>query len=207
MKGYLKGVLCIAISGTICLSGCSLFGTPQDDDDYFLTGSYAEVSHEATSKNEYKWFLKPSVQASNIITSDLSQINTNNSINRSFIDTSITTLGNTMSPVAMLLTGVTVAKLSLKDTFNNYKVYLLSITRLIILPLLGILILKFININETLKICTICTISMPLGLNTIIVPAAYDLDTKEASSMSLISHLLSAITIPLIFLLFEYIIL
>ena len=46
----------------------------------------------------------------------------------SFIDTSITTLGNTMSPVAMLLTGVTVAKLSLKDTFNNYKVYLLSIT-------------------------------------------------------------------------------
>ena len=125
----------------------------------------------------------------------------------SFIDTSITTLGNTMSPVAMLLTGVTVAKLSLKDTFNNYKVYLLSITRLIILPLLVIVILKFININETLKICTICTISMPLGLNTIIVPAAYDLDTKEASSMSLISHLLSAITIPLIFLLFEYIIL
>ena len=48
---------------------------------------------------------------------------------------------------------------------------------------------------------------MPLGLNTIIVPAAYDLDTKEASSMSLISHLLSSITIPLIFLLFEYIIL
>ena len=125
----------------------------------------------------------------------------------SFINTSITTLGNTMSPVAMLLTGVTVAKLSLKDTFNNYKVYLLSITRLIILPLLGILILKFININETLKICTICTISMPLGLNTIVIPAAYDLDTKEASSMSLISHLLSAITIPLIFLIFQYIVL
>jgi predicted permease len=125
----------------------------------------------------------------------------------SFLDTSITTLGNTMSPLAMLLTGVTVAKLSIKETFNNLKVYILSITRLIILPLLGILILKFIDINETLKICTICAISMPLGLNTIVVPAAYDLDTKEASSMSLISHLLSAITIPLIFLLFQYIVL
>ena len=125
----------------------------------------------------------------------------------SFIDTSITTLGNTMSPLAMLLTGVTVAKLSIKETFNNLKVYILSITRLIILPLLGILILKFIDINETLKICTICAISMPLGLNTIVVPAAYDLDTKEASSMSLISHLLSAITIPLIFLIFQYIVL
>jgi predicted permease len=125
----------------------------------------------------------------------------------SFLDTSITTLGNTMSPLAMLLTGVTVAKLSIKETFNNLKVYILSITRLIIIPLLGILILKFIDINETLKICTICAISMPLGLNTIVVPAAYDLDTKEASSMSLISHLLSAITIPLIFLLFQYIVL
>lgn len=125
----------------------------------------------------------------------------------SFLDTSITTLGNTMSPLAMLLTGVTVAKLSIKETFNNLKVYILSITRLIILPLLGILILKFIDINETLKICTICAISMPLGLNTIVVPAAYDLDTKEASSMSLISHLLSAITIPLIFLIFQYIVL
>jgi predicted permease len=125
----------------------------------------------------------------------------------SFLDTSITTLGNTMSPLAMLLTGVTVAKLSIKETFNNLKVYILSITRLIIIPLLGILILKFIDINETLKICTICAISMPLGLNTIVVPAAYDLDTKEASSMSLISHLLSAITIPLIFLIFQYIVL
>ncbi len=125
----------------------------------------------------------------------------------SFLDTSITTLGNTMSPVAMLLTGVTVAKLSIKETFNNLKVYILSTTRLIILPLLGILILKFIDINETLKICTICAISMPLGLNTIVVPAAYYLYTKEASSMSLISHLLSAITIPLIFLIFQYIVL
>ena len=124
-----------------------------------------------------------------------------------FINTSITNLGNAMSPIAMLLTGITVAKLSIKGTFTNLKVYLLSFTRLIAIPLVGILILKYINMSESLKICIISAISMPLGLNSIVIPAAYDLNTKEASSMALISHLLSAITIPIVFLIFEYVVL
>lgn len=120
-----------------------------------------------------------------------------------FLATSITTLGNSMSPIAMLLTGITISKISLKGSLLNIKVYILSFFRLILIPLLFILSLRFININNEIKICIICSVSMPLGLNTIIIPAAYDLDTKEASSMALISHLLSVITIPLIFLLFE----
>ena len=41
-----------------------------------------------------------------------------------------------------------------------------------------------------------------LGLNTIVYPAAYGGDTKTGASMAMISHVLSVITIPLMYLVF-----
>jgi len=40
---------------------------------------------------------------------------------------------------------------------------------------------------------------MPLGLNTIVIPAAYDSDTTIGASMALISNFLALITIPVVF--------
>jgi predicted permease len=42
---------------------------------------------------------------------------------------------------------------------------------------------------------------MPLGLNTIVIPAAYGKDTTAAAGMALISHTLAVISIPILFLL------
>ena len=58
---------------------------------------------------------------------------------------------------------------------------------------------------ETFAVCAICSLSMPLGLNTIIIPSAVGKDTKVASGMALVSHILSCLTIPVVFLLFQYI--
>jgi predicted permease len=44
---------------------------------------------------------------------------------------------------------------------------------------------------------------MPLGLNTLVIPAAYGKDTSAAAGMALVSHFLSCISIPLVFLLME----
>jgi predicted permease len=52
-------------------------------------------------------------------------------------------------------------------------------------------------------LCTVCSLAMPLGLNTIVIPNAYGRDTTVAASMALISHMASVGTIPLIFMLFE----
>lgn len=121
----------------------------------------------------------------------------------SFINTTINTLGSCMSPIAMLLTGMTIAKIDLKVTFTNTRTYIVSVVRLFLIPLLAILLLKFIPMPEALAICTVCSLAMPLGLNTIVVPSAYGLDTSDASGMALISHLLSCLSIPLIFMLFQ----
>jgi predicted permease len=46
---------------------------------------------------------------------------------------------------------------------------------------------------------------MPLGLNSVVIPGAYGLDTSAAAGMALISHVLSCISIPAIFMLFDMI--
>ncbi|MBO7176430.1 MAG: AEC family transporter [Clostridia bacterium] len=117
----------------------------------------------------------------------------------SFLANATTTLGDCMSPIAMLLTGMTIAKIDLKKAFTNVSVYVVSLIRLLAIPAVFLILVKLLPLNETLEYCMICNLAMPLGLSTIVVPAAYGKDSTVAASMALISHLLSCITIPIIF--------
>lgn len=111
----------------------------------------------------------------------------------------IDTAGSCMSPIAMLLTGITVSTISFKQTFTNLRIYAVSVIRLLILPLAFIGIAKLIPFDSAVYCCAVCSLAMPLGLNTIVIPSAYGKDTSVAAGMAVISHLLSCITIPLIF--------
>lgn len=125
-----------------------------------------------------------------------------------FIQTTISSAGSCMSPVAMLLTGMTIAQFDLKNMLKIKGVYISTVLRLVVYPLifLGITILLPKSFaSSTFATCAICALSMPSGLTAIIVPAAYGKDTRIASGMALVSHVLSCITIPVIFLLFQYI--
>ena len=117
----------------------------------------------------------------------------------SFLANATTTVGDCMSPIAMLLTGMTIAKIDLKKAFTNVSVYVVSLIRLLAIPAVFLILVKLLPLNETLEYCMICNLAMPLGLSTIVVPAAYGKDSTVAASMALISHLLSCITIPIIF--------
>lgn len=107
--------------------------------------------------------------------------------------------GDCMSPVAMLLTGIVVSSISLKRTFTDIKIYWISFVRLIAFPLIFIAVTQYVKIPETAYICALCSLAMPLGLNTIVIPSAYGRDTSVAAGMAVVSHMLSSLTIPLIF--------
>lgn len=110
--------------------------------------------------------------------------------------------GSCMSPIAMLLTGITLGSINLGGTLKRKSIYVISAFRLLVFPLVAIAILSFFpSCPEVLVICTICSLAMPLGLNTIVIPSAYGKDTSTAAGMALVSHLLSVITIPVIFML------
>ncbi len=119
-----------------------------------------------------------------------------------FLVTSISQAGACMSPLAMILTGFVVANYSFKTLASKVKIYIASILRLIILPLAFVLVLKLLKTDSTIIMLTLCATAMPLGLNTVVFPAAYGGDTTPGASMALISHLMSIITIPIMFAIF-----
>lgn len=115
-----------------------------------------------------------------------------------------------MSPIAMLLTGMTLASSSILTLLKNKRTYLLSAIRLVAIPCVFILAVWLLPLTELcgkgILTLAICAIAMPLGLNTIVIPGGYGKDTTDAAGMALISHALSCITIPLIFLLFNVVV-
>ena len=119
------------------------------------------------------------------------------------VDKVISTCSGCMSPIAMILTGITFAGLNFKKVLSTPSVYVVSALRLLVIPFtiggITFLIDSFvINIPTIYYISFICVLSMPLGLNSIIVPAAYGRDTSVPAGMALVSHILSILTIPLI---------
>ncbi len=115
----------------------------------------------------------------------------------------VDTLGDCMSPLAMILTGVTISKIDLKKVFRDFTIYAVSAIRLVLIPLAFIALFAVWKLDRTVVVCTVCTVAMPLGLNTVVIPSAYGKDPTAAAGMALISHLLSCVTIPLIFLLLQ----
>ena len=116
-------------------------------------------------------------------------------------------LGDCMSPVAMILTGATIAMADIKELLKTASLYYISAIRLIALPIIYVLAVMFLPkgdfITEGVLLCGMCMVSMPMGLNTIVVPAAYGKDTSFAAALAVVTTLLSVITIPLAMLLFN----
>lgn len=122
------------------------------------------------------------------------------------ITSAVDSLGGCMSPVAMILTGVTISKIDLKKVLRDRSIYTVSAVRLVLIPLAFLALFAIWRLDATVMICSVCVAAMPLGLNTVVIPSAYGKDPTTAAGMALISHLLSCFTIPIIFLLLQRIV-
>ncbi len=124
----------------------------------------------------------------------------------SFLDVSIDALSKCMSPSTMLLTGMCVAKIDIKRVLKIKSIYALSAIRLLLIPAIFLIVLLIHKFDYGVSLCVLSVLSMPLGLNSVVIPEAHGQDTSEASGMAIVSHLASALTIPLMFTIFELII-
>lgn len=120
-----------------------------------------------------------------------------------FVSSAVSAAGGCMSPVAMLLTGMTIARFKLREVLNIKSVYLVTAVRLLAFPMLFTAFCAAVSLPQTFAVCALCSLAMPLGLNTIIITGAFGRDTRVPSAMALVSHVLSCITIPVIFGVFE----
>ncbi len=104
-------------------------------------------------------------------------------------------------PLAMLLTGMTVARMGISKCFSNKMAYKMSFIKLIIIPVILIPIAYFLGKNTIMGRDIVITMgiysTLPLGLNTIIFAEDFGVDGTYPTQTAVISTLGSVITIPL----------
>lgn len=114
---------------------------------------------------------------------------------------SIDMLGNTATPLSMILIGFMLGNLSIKQAFSSPMVFLISLLRLIVIPLIFMAILKpFVKDSLIMGVSVIMT-AMPAASIMQIFTGKYGGDEYISSQCIFISTLLSMFTIPFIALL------
>ena len=115
-----------------------------------------------------------------------------------FLKTAITYLGSIASPLALVAVGFTVAQSDLKKIFCQPKLYVFSIMKLLVIPLLMLPFLRLLQIDRnTMAVCMIL-FGMPVGNLPLILANERGIDASVCSSMIILSTLLCVISIPVL---------
>lgn len=107
-------------------------------------------------------------------------------------------VGAITTPLSMLVIGSSLANLSLKETFSNVRVYLFSMYKLMILPVIIWLIGRlFIDSFMVLGVLVIIS-AMPCAAVTVMLCNEYGNDAKLAARYVFVSTVMSVVTIPVL---------
>lgn len=108
-------------------------------------------------------------------------------------------VGQTNTPIAMILLGTYIAKSKFINLFNDKYAYLVCFIKLIIIPMIIIIIFKFLPLNlAEIKMVVLIAMSTPVGLTVPMFSQMYGGDYKYGAKLVGLSTLLSLITIPMI---------
>ncbi len=116
------------------------------------------------------------------------------------IETSFKLVGATTTPISMIIIGSMLAELQLKNIFSDLSIYYATVVRLLIVPMIIYVVLKFFKVDEfLLNICVILQ-AMPAAVTTAIIAEKYGGDALLASQCVFITTIISVITIPIVIL-------
>jgi len=108
-------------------------------------------------------------------------------------------MGNVTTPVAMLILGSTIAGMAWKELFDEWRIYVFTAFKLLVIPMIVIGILKYVtNINPLIHGSLILLSATPVATNTTMLAIEYGGDMKLASKGIFFTTLLCMLTIPLI---------
>ncbi|MBR6523743.1 MAG: AEC family transporter [Clostridia bacterium] len=115
------------------------------------------------------------------------------------VDRIATTASDCMAPIAMIIAGCVMAEKPLKTLLSDWKVYISSLIKLVVMPLLAMGVLVLLKVDPAITLVAATLWAMPFGMNTVVFPEAYGGDGRKGAQLSFISHVMSIITIPIVF--------
>lgn len=169
----------------------------------YLWGISALTPEESRSKNVLKNFINAPMIG--LLLGTIAGLTGISKYLPKFVITTVDSLQGCMGPVAMLLSGFIIGNYEIKSLLYNKKVYWATFLRLIIIPIIILGVLYLCGASSYILTLALIAYATPLGLNTIVIPAAYDGETKVGAGMTMISTVLCIITIPLLFTLLQFV--
>lgn len=112
------------------------------------------------------------------------------------IESAIDKIGSITTPIAMMLIGATLAKMDVKSVFNDWRVYMFSVVKQLILPILLFYAANIFIKNEFILGITLIMFLMPVANTALLFATEYKRDEKLAAKTVFITTLMSLATIP-----------
>ena len=108
------------------------------------------------------------------------------------------TVANITTPCAMLIIGCALSTVPIKSVFTNWRLYIVALLKLLVIPVAVYLLLKPIMGASMVLGVMVVIMAMPVATIITMLSAQYDKDQTLAASSVFITTLLSVITIPLL---------
>ena len=107
-------------------------------------------------------------------------------------------LGDTTTPLSMVLIGSIIARMDYRKAIGKARLYATSLYRLALFPLALFGALRAMGLRGLLLSLPVILAAMPVAANSAILAEAYGGDSETASSLVLVSTILSLLTIPVL---------
>lgn len=104
--------------------------------------------------------------------------------------------GNAAIPVVMLILGMQLAQIK-KENFELKNINAVIFIRMIISPVVAMILVLFMPVDETMKMVFIVLNAMPVAANSTMLAVQFNVKPNLVSFSTLITTLLSLLTIPL----------
>lgn len=118
------------------------------------------------------------------------------------LEESVSYLAGLNTPLAMIVTGAYLTRVDFKKALKNVSIYLVSVLRLVIVPIIALVVAKIINIDALIAKSVLIAAACPTAAVAALFATKYDLDSTYAAEVVSITTILSVVTIPLVLMLF-----
>ena len=128
------------------------------------------------------------------------------------VDGTLHAVGSTIGPVSMIVTGMLIAGMNLRDIFTNRRVYAVTFLRLLLVPVLALIILKISGLvtwhpqGEKILLVTFLAVITPSASTITQMCQVYGGNSKYSSAINVMTTLLAIATMPIMVLLYQKII-
>ncbi|MCI9468703.1 MAG: AEC family transporter [Oscillospiraceae bacterium] len=114
------------------------------------------------------------------------------------VEDTVSTLAGATIPISMLIIGTSLGAIPIKAAVTNWRIYLVSLIRLLVCPIVTYFLLSLFVSNEVIVGIITIEAATPAAMVLAVLCIQYDLDDSIASEGIFISTVMSMVTIPFV---------